>query len=468
MKRERAVGPRTAVVTDFSKGSVIKNTLSLAVPLTMAQLINLLYNMVDRMYIGRIPVVGKTALTGLGLCFPIITMVSAFAQLFGYGGSPLFSMERGKHHEEEAGRIMASSFAMLVLGGAALTVIGFLFYEPILYAFGASAETFPYARDYILIYLIGTVCVMISMGMNGFINAQGFGTTGMLTVALGAAVNIALDPLFIFVLKMGAKGAALATVLSQFLSMLWVLRFLTGRKALIRLERRYMRLEGRRCGKIIALGLTGFVAGFTNSAVQVACNANLARYGGDLYVGVMTILNSVREIISMPVQGLSQGAMPVMSYNYGAEKYQKVRECIRFITVACVVYTSLMWVLLERFPEFFIRIFNSEPDLIAAGAQGMHLYFWGIFMMSFQFAGQNVFVSLGKAKEAVFFSTFRKLIIVVPLTYLLPRLWNLGVNGVYIAEPVSNFVGGAACYITMLLTVYPELLGKARGRKERS
>ena len=459
--RRPAAGP-----TDFSKGSVIKNTLSLAVPLTMAQLINLLYNMVDRMYIGRIPEVGKTALTGLGLCFPVITMVSAFAQLFGFGGAPLFSMERGKKKDEEAARIMGNSFAMLLIAGVLLTVIGLLLHRPLLYSFGASDETFPYARDYILIYLLGTVFVMVSLGMNGFINAQGFGTTGMLTIALGAGVNILLDPLLIFVLGLGAKGAALATVLSQFLSMLWVLRFLTGKKALIRLERSKMRLEGRRCFKIITLGLTGFVAGFTNSAVQIACNANLARYGGDLYVGVMTILNSVREIVSMPVQGLTQGAMPVMSYNYGAQRYDRVRSCIRFITLSCIGYTLAMWYLLERFPEAFLRIFNSDPDLLSAGVTGMHLYFWGIFMMSFQFAGQNVFVSLGKAKEAVFFSVFRKLVIVVPLTYLLPRLWNLGVDGVYIAEPVSNFVGGAACFITMLLTVYPELTGK-KGKKEK-
>ncbi|MBR1757773.1 MAG: MATE family efflux transporter [Lachnospiraceae bacterium] len=454
-----------AKATDFSKGSVIKNTLSIAVPMIFAQLLNLLYNMVDRMYIGRIPEVGATALTGLGLCFPIITMISAFANLFSSGGTPLFSMERGKHHEEEAGKIMGNCLLLLLICGAILMIIGYLFYRPILFAFGASAETFPYAKDYILIYLLGTLFMMVSLGMNGFINAQGFGTIGMLTVTLGAVANIILDPIFIFVLDIGAKGAALATILSQMLSALWVLQFLTGKRAVIPLNRSQFALSGRRVGKIMTLGLAGFVAGFTNSAVQVACNANLAHYGGDLYVGVMTILNSVREIIMMPVQGLAQGAIPVLSYNYGARNYTKVRQGIRFMTIVCVVYACLMWALLERFPGFFIRIFNSDTALLTAGVKGMHLYFWGIFMMSFQMAGQNVFVSLGKSKQAVFFSLFRKIIIVVPLTYLLPTLWKLGVDGVYIAEPVSNFVGGAACFITMLFTVYPELLGK---RKERN
>ena len=453
--------------TDFSEGSVIKSTLSLAVPLMVAQLINLLYNMVDRMYIGRIPGEGKEALTGLGLCFPIITMVTAFSHLCSYGGGPLFSMERGKGNDDEAGMVMGNSFAMLLIFGAVLTVLGLLFYRPILFAFGASEVTFPYARDYIVIYLCGTIFVMISLGMNVFINAQGFGTTGMLTVALGAGVNIALDPVFIFVLGLGAKGAALATIISQFLSAAWVLWFLTGKRALIPLKKKLLKLERRRCLKIFSLGLTGFTASFTNSVVQIACNRNLSIYGGDLYVGVMTILNSVREIGVMPVQGVTQGAMPVMSYNYGARKYDRVRSCIHFITVNCIVYTLLLWGALEKYPEAFIRLFNNDPVLIAAGVPSMHLYFWGFCVMSLQMAGQNIFVALGKAKQALFFSLFRKVGIVLPLTYILPRIGGLGVNGVFLAECISNLVSGLVCYTTMLLTVYRELLGK-EPRKKRA
>lgn len=454
--------------TDFSKGSVYKNILELAVPMTAAQLMNLLYNVVDRMYIGRIPGAGALALTGLGLCFPIIMMVSAFANLFGMGGAPLCSMERGRGNEDEAARIMGTSFTMMVICGLALTVIGLVFNRQILYAFGASDATYPYARDYIMIYLCGSIFVMISLGMNSFINSQGFGQTGMLTVALGAVANIALDPLFIFVFHMGVKGAAVATVISQVLSALWVLKFLTGEKSVLRLEPSVMKVHLKRLSEIVQLGLSGFIMSVTNSGVQVVCNATLQTYGGDLYVGVMAIMNSVREILSMPAMGITNGATPVLSFNYGAGEYGRVKKAIKFMAGVCVIYLTLAWLILIRFPEAFIRLFNSDPQLVQASVPSIELYFFGFFMMALQFSAQTTFVALGKAKQAVFFSLFRKAVIVIPLTIFLPRFWGLGIKGVFVAEPISNFVGGSASFITMLCLVMPELSGRIRIRKRKS
>jgi len=447
--------------TDFSKGNVYRNILEVAIPMTLAQLLNLLYNVVDRMYIGRIPDAGALALTGVGICFPIIAMVSAFTHLFGNGGSPLCSMARGRGDLEEAEKLMGNTFSMLLLSGAAVMVIGFLFYKPILYAFGASDVTFGYAADYIRIYLLGTPFVMISVGMNPFINSQGFGNVGMLTVLLGAVMNIALDPLFIFAFDMGVAGAAWATVLSQMTSALWVLRFLTGKQAVLKLTRSSLVIGWQRVGRISALGFPNFVMGFTNSLVQVTCNSTLQSYGGDIYVGVMTVLTSTREIISMPVSGLTSGAAPVMSFNYGEGTYDRVKKAIKFITVVAIVYMLITWGIVSLIPEFFIRIFNSDPEMIAKGVPSMHIYYFGFCFMGLQMAGQNVFVALGKAKKATFFSLLRKAFIVVPLTLLLPRL-GLGVDGVFWAEPISNVIGGCACFFTMIATIMPELNGKKK------
>lgn len=443
--------------TDFSHGSVYRNILEVAVPMTFAQLLNLLYNIVDRMYIGRIPEVGTLALTGVGLCFPIITLITAFTYLFGNGGSPLCAMERGRGNDEEAEKLMGNTFTMLLLTGVVLMIIGFLFYKPILYLFGASDVTFPYAGDYITVYLLGTLFVMISLGMNPFINSQGFGNMGMFTVLIGAVMNIVLDPLFIFVFGMGVRGAAIATVLSQFISAAWVLRFLTGKRAVLHLKKEAMKLQWRRVRNIMALGVSGFIMAFTNSLVQIVCNATLQVYGGDLYVGIMTVLNSVREIFTMPVMGLSNGASPVMSYNYGEGAYGRVKKAIGFISIVCAAYTLVAWGILQVIPEFFIHLFNSEPELVSKGVPALHIYFFGFVFMALQFSGQSVFVALGKARKATFFSLFRKVIIVVPLTILLPMLDSLGVDGVFWAEPISNLLGGCACFFTMLLTVLPEL-----------
>lgn len=442
---------------DFGQGSVAGNIMRLAIPMTLAQLINVLYNVVDRIYIGHIPHTSTQALTGIGLTLPVITIITAFANLFGMGGAPLFSMARGRGDTERARKIMANSFSMLIISGVLLAVLGYLFKQPLLYLFGASDVTFPYADAYLTLYLCGTLFVMTSLGMNNFINAQGFGITGMLTVSIGAVLNLILDPIFIFVFHMGVRGAASATVLSQFVSAVWVFRFLTGRKAILRIAGTYMRPEAALVKEITGLGLSGFVMAVTNGSVQIMCNATLQRYGGDLYVGIMTVINSVREIVTMPVNGLTSGAQPVMSFNYGAEKYDRVRSAIRFSTIWAIVFSTAAWAMIFFFPNFFLHLFSSETELIQDGVPAMRIYFFGIFMMALQFAGQSVFVALGKSRQAVFFSLFRKVVIVIPLTLWLPAIYGLGTDGVFLAEPVSNFIGGTACFVTMMLTVWPAL-----------
>ena len=394
--------------TDFSTGSVQRNIIEVAIPMIAAQLLNLLYNIVDRIYIGRIAGEGTLALTGVGLCFPLITLITAFSLLFGNGGAPLCAIERGKGNEKEAQMLMGNTFSLLLITGAILTGIGLLFYRPILYAFGASDVTFPYAGAYIRSYLLGTVFVMIVLGMNNFLSAQGFGNMSMLTVLLGAVLNIILDPIFIFGFHLGVQGAAIATVISQCCSALWVLKFLTGKRAVLHLTREGMILKLQRVRKIMSLGTAGFMMAFTNGLVQVVCNSTLQTFGGDLYVGVMTILNSVREIFNMPIQGLNNGASPVMGFNYGEKAFGKVKKAIFFTSAVGIVYTLAAWMVVKLFPEFFIQIFNGSKDLVAACVPALHIYFFGFCFMALQFSGQCVFTALGKAKRATFFSIFRK------------------------------------------------------------
>lgn len=425
--------------------------------MTLAQLINVLYSIVDRIYIGHIPHTSAEALTGIGLALPIITIITAFANLFGMGGAPLCSIARGGHEERKAQCIMGNSFSMLLVCGGILMVSGLLFKKPLLYLFGASDATFPYADAYLTIYLLGTIFVMISLGMNNFINSQGFGKTGMFTVLLGAVLNIILDPVLIFGFHMGVRGAAVATVISQGASALWVLKFLTGKKAILKLSRDAMRIDVKLVKEIVLLGAAGFIMYITNGTVQIVCNAMLSRYGGDVYVGIMTVINSVREIITMPVTGLTSGAQPVIGYNYGAKCYTRVKSAIKFMAGSCMVFTVLMWAVLFFEPRFFLHLFTNEPELIQKGIPAMRLYFCGIFMMALQFSGQSTYQALNLPKPAIFFSLFRKIIIVVPLTLFLPMVAGLGTDGVFLAEPISNAIGGTASFVTMLITVWPTL-----------
>ncbi len=445
-----------ATQNDFSQGSIKRHILAQAIPLTLAQVAQLLYNIVDRIYIGHLPDTGSVALTGLGVTFPVIVLIAAFTSLFGQGGVPMFSIERGKGNPGEAERIMGNSFALLCVSSVVLFGVSYAFRRPILFLFGASEASYVYADEYLQVYLFGTLFSMLTTGLNGYINAQGAPRIGMLTTVIGAVLNIALDPLFIFALDMGVQGAALATVISQAVSAVWVMRFLTGKRAILRIRRECIRIDLKRTGRICAMGVTGFVMQGTNSLVSIMCNNRLQFYGGDLYVGIMTVISSVREIMSLPVGGISNGAQPVLGFNYGAGKNERVKEGIRFMSLLGLIYTALAWAVVMLIPAALMGIFSDDAQTIRVGAKMLNIYFFGFVLMSFQFCGQSTFTALGKAKQAVFFSLLRKAFIVVPLTALLPAI-GFGVEGVFLAEPISNAIGGLACFITMWCTVYRRL-----------
>ncbi len=441
---------------DFSKGPVWKCIMSQALPLTIAQLVHLLYNVVDRIYIGHMEEGTSIALTGIGLTFPVITLIMAFTALFGNGGVPLFAMARGAGDEEKAGKILGNSFALLLVSSVILTTLGYVFCKPILFAFGASDDSFVYARDYLNVYLIGTIFSMITTGMNGYINAEGYPKIGMVSIILGAVVNIILDPVFIFVFRMGVKGAALATVVSQMISAIWVLAFLFGKKAIIPLRKENIRIKKDITKDIFKLGTSNFIMQGTAFLVQVSCNTTLQAFGGDLYVGIMTVANSIREIFMLPVNGIVNGAQPVISFNYGAGDYERTKSGIKFNTYLGAVYTLVAWALVLIFPKVWFGVFSDDTAMAEAGVTALRVYFFGFVFMALQFAGQSTFQAVGDAKHAIFFSLLRKAIIVVPLTLLLPRM-GLGVMGVFLAEPISNIIGGIASYLTMRLTVYKKL-----------
>ncbi len=437
---------------DFSKGSMARNVVTMAIPMTMAQLVNILYSVVDRMYLGHIPGSGQLELAGLGLSLPIISIIMGFANLCGMGGGPLCSIHRGRGEDKEAERVLGNSFVLLVIFGVGIPLLFLPFREPLLYFFGASNATYPYAQEYITIYLLGTPFVMVGLGLNPFINAQGFARRGMMTVLLGAVVNIILDPVLIFGFDMGIRGAAWATVIAQAVSAAWVLKFLTGRKAILRLRTDCMPLAWPRVRRILGLGLSGFFVNLTNSLVQVVCNKTLFFYGGDLYVSVMTVINSIREVTFMGVQGITNGAQPVLGYNYGAECYQRVRQGIRFTVAATVGYAALIWAAAMLVPGVLIRIFNDGPELLAAGIPAMRIYFCMFVVMSLQMVSQAIYVALGRSKSAIFFSLLRKAIINAPLTVLLAI--PLGTTGVFVAEAISQLIGGLASSLTMYFTAY--------------
>ena len=418
-----------------------------------AQIVHLLYNIVDRIFIGHMPGGnGAIALTGIGLCFPIITIIAAFTSLLSYGGAPLFAIARGAGEDERAEKILNQVAFQLLCCSVVIALLSYLFRKPVLYLFGASDQSFPYADDYLLIYLAGTAFSMLSTGLNSFINAQGFPRHGMMTVTVGAVTNLILDPLFIFVFRMGVQGAALATVIAQFVSFFWVMRFFFSDISLFHFRRELRAPDPVLLKEIVSLGVTGFIMQGTNSLVQIACNVMLRMYGGDLYVGIMTVINSIREVMSLPCQALTQGSQPVISYNYGARLYSRIRAAIRFNTAAAGIYTMAAWLIVIFFPRQLMAIFTEDPVMIDAGAKALFIYFFGFVFMTLQFTGQSAFTATKCVKRAVFFSLFRKVIIVVPLTFFLPVYF--GTDGVFLAEPISNVIGGLACFITMILTLY--------------
>ncbi len=424
-RHNAAVSPR-----DFSSGMMWKNIIAQAIPLTVAQLISLLYNIVDRIYIGHLPDVGSMALTGIGLTFPFSTFVLACANLFGTGGAPLFSIARGSKEDERAGKIMGNTFTMILISSAIIFVICYKFRVQVLWLFGGSNATIFYAESYLRIYLFGVLFSMIVTGMNGFISALGFPRTAMWTTVIGAALNLILDPFFIYVLKLGVQGAAIATVMSQGVSALWVVKFLLGKQNEYKLTFFNMRLRIRLVREVLGLGISGFVQQFTNCVVQIVCNVTLQIYGGDIYVGVMTIINSIREIIVLPVRGLSNGAQPVLGYNFGAKKPKRVKQGISFVSIVGIIYTASMWLLVLGFPRAFVHIFSSDVQMIDLSIAAVRIYFAGFVFMGLQIIGQCVFVGLGKARKAVFFTLLRKAVIVIPLTILFAYVF--GSDGVFL------------------------------------
>ena len=440
---------------DFDSPNVRKTIIKLALPMIAAQFVNLLYSIVDRIFIGHIPGIGPIALTSVGLCFPIIQIVAAFTNLYGFnGGSPLSSIERGKGNIREAGVIMGNSFALLVITGVVLTLLTEIFASPLLIIFGASDNTIGYALSYLRLYAIGFTFSLIATGMNAFINSQGFSNVGMKTVLIGALLNFILDPIFIFIFGWGVKGAALATCISQLVSALWVLKFLTSNEPILKLKKSDMVLEKKRVKSIITLGTSGFIMGATNSAVQIVCNRMALMYGGDILVGAFTIINSVREIFSTPINGLTSATSPVMSYNYGAKRYDRVMKASNFAIMVSATFSTIFTLSIELFPNIYISLFSSDTTMLDITARAMRIYFSLFVFMSFQQVGQSTFVALGKAKHAIFFSLFRKIIIVVPLTIILPLF--MGSDGVVAAEPISNLIGGMASYLTMRLVTSKE------------
>ena len=442
---------------DFSQGKVSSLSLRLGLPIMLAELVHVLYNIVDRMYIGHLPEPeGTLALTGLGVCFPLITLIGAFANLSNTGGATLSTIARGEGDDARAGRIMQTAFTFLLLVGGVLTVLLYVTAPWTLTVLGGSETTLPYALDYFRIYVIGTIPVLISLGMNPFINAQGFPRVGMMTVILGAALNIALDPLFIYAFHMGVQGAALATVLSQLVSALWVLRFLTGKQPPVRL--RGLGLDGRELLNVIKLGVTGFMFKVTNSVTQAIVNVMLKAWGGpdSLYIGAMGLINSMREIMSLPINGVTQGAQSVMSYNYGAKLYKRVSEGIRFVLLGGLIINTLMWAVVMFCPQLLVRIFTDDLELAALTVRCARIYFGAFPFMALQVTGQHTFVALNHPKHALFFSTLRKLILVAPLTLLLPGL-GLGVDGVFWAEFISQLCGATACFTTMYFVIWRKM-----------
>lgn len=432
-----------------------KLILSMALPSVAAQVINVLYNIVDRIYIGHIAGYGDLALTGVGVTFPILMVISAFSAFAGMGGAPLASIQLGKRDYEEAEKILGTCTVMLLIFSVSLTVLFSVFKTPILYAFGASDNSIVYARQYISIYLIGTIFVQLALGLNTFISGQGNSKIAMLSVVIGAALNIALDPVFIFAFDMGVRGAALATILSQAVSAAWVVRFLTSDRSVIKIRRKNMRLDKKIVGNVAALGVSPFIMQSTESLVSITLNSGLQKYGGDLYVGSMSILTSVMQLITIPVAGVSQGVQPIMSYNYGAGNYERVRGAFKRLLAICLSATLIMGGMAVLRPQIFAGLFTNNEELIILTCKVMPIYFLGTMIFGIQQACQGLFVSLGQAKKSVFIAMLRKIILLIPLAIILPKF--LGVMGIYYAEPIADTCSVAATTILFLLS-YKKLL----------
>ena len=435
---------------DMGNGSIPKLFAQLAIPAVVAQIINLLYNIVDRIYIGHIPEVGASALTGVGLFVPILMLINAFAMMAGAGGAPLAAIAMGRNDKERAEKIVANAFSLLLVFAVILTAVFYFSAPTLLRFFGASDVTLPYAVDYARIYILGSVFVLVVMGMNPFITTQGFAKISMMTTVIGAIINIILDPIFIFVFDMGVKGAALATVLSQAVGTLWILKFLTGKQTVLRLKKENMKLNPKVFGPCLALGVSTFVMLSTESLLSISFTSSLARYGGDIAVGAMTIITSVCQLATMPLQGFCQGGQPIISFNFGAGNKSRVKKAFYIQLGVCLTYATLFCALSLIAPRMFAGIFTTDAALVEYAAWALRIYMAGIFAFGAQIACQQSFMALGQAKISLFLACLRKIILLIPLIFILPIFFENKVFGVFLAEPVSDIIAAAVTTIAFL------------------
>ena len=442
-----------------------KLLLKLSIPTVIAQLINMLYNVVDRIYIGHIPEEGSLALTGVGVCMPIIMIVTAFAALISSGGAPRASICMGKQDNKSAEQILGNCFSLQIVVSIVLTVVLLIWNKDLLMAFGASKNTLGYATDYMRIYALGTLFVQLTLGMNAFITAQGFTTTSMVSVLIGAICNITLDPVFIFVFNMGVKGAALATVLSQAISTIWVVVFLSGKKTQLHLRKKYMGLKPKIFLPCVALGLATFIMQASESVVTVCFNSSLLHYGGDIAVGAMAILTSVMQFAMLPLQGIAQGSQPIASYNYGAKNADRVKKTFRLLVITCLTYSTLLWATVQIIPKVFVSIFTSDAKLVAFTAPMLKIYLGGLFLFGIQIACQITFTSLGKAVNSIIVAVVRKFVLLLPLIYIMPHVVSNPTIGVYMAEPIADII--AVLFTSVLFTFqFKKALAQIRNSNE--
>lgn len=453
--------------TDLGKDKVGTLLFKLAMPAIVAQLVNVLYNIVDRIFIGRIPN-GDLAMAGVGVAFPVIIIISAFTALIGMGGAPLTAIKMGQEDHKGAEKIMSNSFSMLLIIGSILTISFLIFKEPVLWAFGASEETIHFADAYLGIYLIGTLFVQISLGMNAFINTQGFARMGMMTVMIGAAINIILDPIFIFGFGMGVEGAALATIIAQGVSAGWVLSFLFGKKSILKIRKKYLKPEIKTVGAIVALGVSPFIMQSTESLVLISLNNQLQTYGGDLAVGAMTIMSSIMQIVQLPLLGLTQGAQPIISYNYGAKQIGRVKKTFKLLIMTCLTYTATMWGLLMLFPIMFVSIFNNDPQLVEITSWSIKIFFAGVIVSGVQTACQQTFLALGQAKISLMLALLRKIILLVPLIFILPALLQNKLQAVFMSQPIADILAATTTFICFSIFYRKTLKGDFLEKSDQS
>ena len=460
--------PSKDVSEQLATAPVTPLLLRLAIPTILAQLVNLLYNIVDRIYIGHMPVVGDIALTGVGLCFPVIYLLSAFAALIGQGGSPRAAIAMGKGDNDEAERILGTCFTTMIVTALVLTAAFQLWGEELLWLFGASHDTIGYALSYMRVYAAGSLFVMLALGMNLFITTQGYTTFSMITVVIGAVLNIVLDPVFIYAFDMGVAGAAWATILSQAVSAAFAVAFFFGKRTKLRLKKAYLLPKPRILGPVLALGFAPFVMQATEALVNVAFNSSLQAYGGDIPVGCMTVSSTIMQMFWLPSQGIGQGAQPIISYNFGAGNIERVRKAFMTMLVVSIIFIGAGWLAVMLFPGFFIRIFNDSPALMEMGSWTLRVYLAAFFLMALQMSIQQVFVSVGRAKSAVVVASVRKLVLLVPLIYILPHFFEDKVFAVFLAEPVSDFFSVLTATILFLATMRGMLWGKKKERSQKA